>query len=106
MDPNQQKIQNCLKLFGLSKSEQKIVTFLLDARSEWSVTTMANELEMPRQTVNSVLNRLAGKNIIGEVKRNNLSHFYASFDQLSIYIEKREKILKDALSTLSKEYGI
>jgi predicted transcriptional regulator len=104
MDQNYQRIQESLEVFGLTKSDQEVFLFLLDARSEWSVSTIAYELELPRQTVNSILNRLAEKSIVGQVKRNNISHFYASFDQLSLYIEKQNKILKDALSTLSEEY--
>ena len=100
MDKIDQKIQESFDKLGLSKSEQEVLMFLLETKSEWPISAIAGELEMPRQTVNSTLKRLIKNGMVHEIKQKGVSLFLSDATQLSNYTESQCKMIQEATRTI------
>lgn len=98
-------INNCLSTLGLSRSEQEVVIFLLEVRSEWPVSALTRELEMPRQTINSICQSLRKRGAILHQSIKGVPHFSCNIKQLSDFAEAQITHLKDAITCLETQYA-
>jgi predicted transcriptional regulator len=105
MDKDENKIKDLFATFGFRKSEQEILLFLLEARSPWPVTAIAQEIEMPRQTVNSILRDLSKKGAIDTTTRNRVKYFRLDAAHFSKYVKSQCEKFEEAKRIISKEFA-
>lgn len=76
--------------------------YLLETRSKWPVSGLASELEMPRQTMNSILKSLVAKGLALETKQKGINYFNSNTAQLFARVEALHDTHKSAVRTISE----
>ncbi len=88
MDHEYKILKENLTILGLSKSEQDMYFLLMEIQSPQPVTILALELEIPRQTANSILKVMAKRGIVIKTKHHGKSCFHTNLQQINKYIDK------------------
>ena len=96
------EIRENLAIIGLSETEQDTLFALMEFQQPLPVSILALELEMPRQTANTILKNMSKRGIIIKSKKDGMAHFHANQDQISIYVDALCDKLKRAKIALTK----
>ncbi len=100
MDHEYKILRENLTILGLIKSEQDMYFLLMEIQSPQPVSVLARELEVPRQTANTILKNMTKRGIILKTKHYGKSCFHTNRDQTAIYIDAMIFRLQTAKKTI------
>ena len=87
MDHEYKILRENLTILGLIKSEQDMYFLLMEIQSPQPVSVLAKELEIPRQTANSILKDMTKRGIVIKTKHQGKSCFHTNLEQINTYIK-------------------
>jgi len=87
MDHEFRIIKENLDTLGLSKTEQKTLLLLMEIQTPLPVSALAPELEVPRQTANTILRNMSKRGIVLQTHQNGISCFHTNRKQISAYVD-------------------
>lgn len=97
---NKQQLQQTLVAYGLTRREA-IVYLALVEQLEGSVTEVTQHTNLPRSTVQAVLEKIQHKGFAETFHKNGVLHYTAaSFNKLLTDLKEKEEIIEHALPSL------
>jgi len=87
------KIENILRKIGLSGVESHVYIGLLE-NGEQAASSLARDLNIPRNTTRGILDKLCERQIVSKIYRRNTQYYHAKnpISILKLLSEEREKI--------------
>jgi predicted transcriptional regulator len=87
MNKEYKEIRDNLSIIGLSKTEQDAFFVLMQIQWPQPVSVLAPELEVPRQTANTILRNMSKKGLVIQTNQDGVSHYHTNIKQISEYVD-------------------
>lgn len=94
--------QDFLKKLGLSEKEIRVYQILLPLGSA-SASQIAQEINLPRQTVYSILERLVEQRFVKQSEKFGTKQFTADPDDLLLILDKQKRDIEESKEKILKE---
>lgn len=100
MKSDDQLLIDSLKVFGLSKQEQDVFIFIAGLPNGINAKWLGLELDMPRQTVNSILKKLAKQNLLQRRTEQGMHIFAVTKDLIEKFADEKCRSLQQAAAQI------